>query len=201
MRGAGLRGLAGIDPRRADGIVRPLIDVDRASIERYVRKHDLAVVRDPSNDATRFRRVRIRSAILPTLVAESPKVIEHLADLADEARATVAMLDAQTPHLGEDVLRFSLLKDMPEPLLLATLRKLAMRVAKTPPSRAHLEALRNLVEKDGEVWLAGGVVVRRAEQGLVVDRSLQHSGHIERRKKRTPLSQIPEPGESQGSQD
>jgi tRNA(Ile)-lysidine synthase len=201
LRGAGIRGLAGIDPHREDGVVRPLIDVSRADVERYVARHGLPVERDPSNEMARFRRVRVRNELLPAMVLESPAVVSHLADLADEARATIALLDAQTPHIAGDALPLASLQGRALPERLATLRKFALNLAGSPPGRAHIEALSALVDKGGEVWLRAGVRVTRTEEALVADRSLQHSGRSVRRSKSTDRSQIPEPEESEGSQD
>jgi tRNA(Ile)-lysidine synthase len=201
MRGSGLRGLAGIDPCRKDGVVRPLIDVERAEIERYVAHHGLAVTRDPSNEAERFRRARIRKTLMPMLAAESSAVIAHLADLADEARETIADLDARVPHLLGDIIPLESLRGLPGPILRATLRNLAFEATSEPPNRAHIEALRDLLEKGTEVWLKGGVRVLRTEQSLVIDRSLQHPGRVVRRTKNTAPSQIPQTDDSEGSQD
>lgn len=201
LRGAGIRGLAGIDPHREDGVVRPLIDVSRADVERYVARHGLHVTRDPSNEMSRFRRVRVRNQLLPAMQAESPAVVSHLADLADEARATMAFLDAETPHLEGDFLPRAALEGRPTPTRHAMLRKFALNLMGSPPSRAHVEALSALLEKGGEVWLRDGVRVTRTEEALVADRSLQHSGRSARRSKSKDRSQIPEPEESEGSQD
>jgi tRNA(Ile)-lysidine synthase len=86
VRGPGLAGLAGI-PYRRDPFLRPLLDVPRAEIARYVARHGLPVVDDPSNTDPRFARARIRHALLPALAAENPRVREALVGLAADARA------------------------------------------------------------------------------------------------------------------
>lgn len=86
LRGAGPRGLAGIAPRRADGVVRPLVDCRRADVHAWAQREGLPVIRDPSNDDRRFLRVRIRHTILPALATEDPAIVDHLSDLADDMR-------------------------------------------------------------------------------------------------------------------
>jgi len=86
LRGSGLSGLAGVTPRRADGVIRPLIDCRRADVAAFAASRCTRIANDPSNVDARFERVRIRSEVLPRLSAENPVVVEHLADLADEAR-------------------------------------------------------------------------------------------------------------------
>ena len=91
-RGSGVAGLAGA---RADHsseddtfrVVRPLLTFRRAELADVVSASGLNAVQDPSNDDTRFDRVRIRNALAdaewldPVAIAQSA---QHLAD-ADEA--------------------------------------------------------------------------------------------------------------------
>jgi len=65
-RASGLDGLAGM--RRVwqlDGLrwMRPLLGHDRAELRRYLRRHGIAWVDDPSNDNPQFTRVRARAAL------------------------------------------------------------------------------------------------------------------------------------------
>ena len=84
VRGTGIAGLAGI-PYRRDIFVRPLLDVPRAQILRYLRRRSIAFVDDPSNADYRFARARIRHRILPALAEENPRVAEALRALAAAA--------------------------------------------------------------------------------------------------------------------
>ena len=43
LRGAGLRGLGGIEARRSDGVIRPLLDCSRADVRTYALEHELSV--------------------------------------------------------------------------------------------------------------------------------------------------------------
>ena len=89
LRGAGLDGLAGMDPAR-----RPL---------RHLRRHEtvalcdalgLDPVADPTNDDPAFRRNRVRRELLPLLDAIAERdVVPVIARQADLARDDVALLD------------------------------------------------------------------------------------------------------------
>ncbi len=92
LRGAGPRGLAVLPPRaplpRPGGeagpsLIRPLIRARRADVIAHVRRHGLEVAEDPSNRDARFARVRLRREVIPLLEELSPRVVEHLVDLAD----------------------------------------------------------------------------------------------------------------------
>lgn len=85
LRGTGVRGLAGI-PYRRGVFVRPLLDVRRAEIERFIARQGVEPVRDPSNEDRRFSRVRLRLDWLPALAKENPRIVEALLALADDAR-------------------------------------------------------------------------------------------------------------------
>jgi tRNA(Ile)-lysidine synthase len=85
VRGTGLAGLAGI-PYRRGPFIRPLLDVTRDEIARYLRRRSLPYVEDPSNADPRFARARVRHRLLPLLAEENPRVREALVALAAAAR-------------------------------------------------------------------------------------------------------------------
>lgn len=84
MRGSGLLGLGVLGPREPTRL-RPMIRAHKADILAHLRRHDLPYASDPSNDNTRYLRVKVRKEILPILVAASPGVVQHLCALADQA--------------------------------------------------------------------------------------------------------------------
>ena len=88
LRGAGPTGLRGIPSLRDECIVRPLIDVTRDEIERYIVEHGLPWRQDTSNLDTRHFRNKIRNELLPQLKRDySPHFTlraSHLADLMEE---------------------------------------------------------------------------------------------------------------------
>jgi tRNA(Ile)-lysidine synthase len=104
VRGTGLHGLAGI-PYRRQLFIRPLLDVTRAEIARYLRRRSIPSVEDPSNADPRFARARVRHVLLPALAQENPRVREALVALAAAAReapraAAEAAPDALPPDIG-----------------------------------------------------------------------------------------------------
>ncbi|HYS27406.1 MAG TPA: tRNA lysidine(34) synthetase TilS, partial [Vicinamibacterales bacterium] len=66
IRGAGLTGLAGIHPRRGR-VVRPLLDISRADLRRYLAGRGERWIEDESNDDLENPRNRIRHVVLPEL--------------------------------------------------------------------------------------------------------------------------------------
>ena len=67
LRGCGTTGLAGILPVTGEGIVRPLLDVHREAVERFLRQRNIPWREDASNRDPAFARNRIRHHLLPAL--------------------------------------------------------------------------------------------------------------------------------------
>ena len=95
-----LMNFRGIDPVRSDGVIRPLLVVTRAEIERFLAERNITARVDRSNTDPRFVRNRIRAAL-------DPAAVDSLASMADQAReqwnALQQSLDRvddsiQTPH-------------------------------------------------------------------------------------------------------
>jgi tRNA(Ile)-lysidine synthase len=85
VRGTGLTGLRGV-PYRRGAFVRPMLEVRRREVLRYLAKRQLPFLEDPSNGDRRFTRARIRHQWIPFLEAENPRVVEALLALAADAR-------------------------------------------------------------------------------------------------------------------
>lgn len=96
LRGCGPSGLSGIPPRSADGrVVRPLLSVDRATVEAYARARGLAWRDDASNGDRHYARNRLRHDWLPALAREfNPQLLNTLAHLAESHRRDADWIDA-----------------------------------------------------------------------------------------------------------
>ena len=184
LRGAGLRGLAGIEPRRLDGVVRPLIDCPREAVRAYAMDNQLAFVEDPSNHQRDFERVRIRREVLPVLVDEDARIVEHLAALGDEAAELNAYLDDRVPPLpqaGERSVPVERLDDLPGVLRIRWLRGWIEQETGLTPTRRHLTGAGRLLTGRGEVLLGSGWSVCRDDGGL----SLEYREHRRTRSHRS----------------
>lgn len=91
LRGAGARGLAGLD---ASGrAVRPWLTVSRATLRDWLAQEGLPWVEDPANDDRRIQRVRLRLDVLPAFEAASPGFAEAMHAVG--ARAAAWRRDAE----------------------------------------------------------------------------------------------------------
>lgn len=106
LRGSGLAGLAGMALHApfptgdtALRLVRPLLAVSRAAVEAYCAAAGLPFVVDASNADPTFARNRVRHHLLPELATYNPQSAEHLARLADLARAEHTLAARWVTHL------------------------------------------------------------------------------------------------------
>ncbi|MFP6824529.1 MAG: tRNA lysidine(34) synthetase TilS [Pseudohongiellaceae bacterium] len=75
MRGAGIKGLAGIPVTRALGqgfLYRPLLDFDRQQLAEYASTHALQWLQDESNEDEQFDRNFVRRTLLPSIALRWP---------------------------------------------------------------------------------------------------------------------------------
>jgi tRNA(Ile)-lysidine synthase len=98
MTGGGIAALRGIHPVRDDGVIRPLLDVTRAQIERFLAERGIAARFDRSNADPRFVRNRVR-VVLREL---GPEAIDNIASVAAQARQAWAVLQ-RAVDAAEDV--------------------------------------------------------------------------------------------------
>jgi tRNA(Ile)-lysidine synthetase-like protein len=83
LRDAGPRGLAGLYAESE--IVRPFLNLSRATLASYARQKKVPYVQDPSNSDRKHLRNRIRLDILPSIVKQNPGFPDELLSLAREA--------------------------------------------------------------------------------------------------------------------
>lgn len=105
-RGAGVKGLSGmaaVDFQKK--LLRPLLNVDRAALEKYAHQHQFSWIEDESNLDTTFDRNFIRHDVLPILQAQYPAIkktlsrtARHMAE-ASQLLEELASIDAKNAIL------------------------------------------------------------------------------------------------------
>jgi tRNA(Ile)-lysidine synthase len=87
LRGSGTAGLAGIRPLTEDGLVRPLIQVRRREVLRFLTERGIPWRDDSSNQDRAFARNRIRHDLLPALERDwNPALADVLTGVAQVAQ-------------------------------------------------------------------------------------------------------------------
>lgn len=94
LRGSGARGLAGLaaESRR---VVRPFLQLSRASIREYGNSRGVPFVEDPSNASREYLRNRVRLDLLPAIHRVRPRFAAEMLALAERAAAWRAEVDAR----------------------------------------------------------------------------------------------------------
>lgn len=93
VRGAGLRGLAGMENRR-NHVIRPLLSIKREDILKWLKQYDIPYVTDLTNADPHYTRNRIRSTVLPELREINPEASAHIAHSAALLREADAYFHA-----------------------------------------------------------------------------------------------------------
>ena len=167
MRGAGLDGLAGIDPAR-----RPLLALRRQETQALCDSLGLEPVQDPSNLDPAHRRNRVRHELLPLLcdiadrdvvpiIARGAGLMGGIRDLIDELAAAIDPTDAKA------------VAEAPEPLAQMALRRWIQREtsAEHPPDAAAIERVMAVVRNEiRSTEIGGGWRVTRSSQRLGLQR-------------------------------
>jgi len=146
LRGAGVKGLAGMPVlRQAEGgrrkaeaagsthppssfllrpaILRPLLEVTRADIERYAMARGLRWVEDDSNADIRFQRNFLRHEVLPGIAQRFPAYRATVARAARHLAESAALLDDLAACDGAGAIEEGT-------LAVAALRRLSLRRAR-----------------------------------------------------------------------
>ena len=191
VRGAGLRGLTAIHPRRQH-VIRPLIDLRRADLTAYLESHGCAWMVDDSNRDRARRRNRLRHDVLPALVAsEGDSVVDVLARTAEVAGADEALLTALARDARARVvcdegpgLRLDVAALAGEPLALRrrVVQWALAQVSNRSPSFAHVDSTLRFLERrrPGVLTLPNGQVELSGGQGGLIWSGTSAAPHLRR---------------------
>ncbi len=190
IRGTGLRGLAGIWPKKKFEkdicFVRPLLCVTRAEITTYLKQRNLKWQTDKTNQDLTFKRNFIRHLLLPQLQKNcSYPLAEQLSGLCQSARklynsvcGIAERLWPQAAEPGESNLKLDLKifsTQHPEVQIELVRKSMAcLGSGEKDLSRLHYEKILQLARQkvsNKEICLPEGFTVRREYDKLIFERS------------------------------
>lgn len=178
LRGTGLSGLAGIPVTGEDGLIRPLLEIERGDILAYLRRRGIPHREDPTNRDRRLLRNRVRHDLLPRLARDyDAAVVRHLGRLAllaqDEDRIMAeagrkAFLRIAVRESGRLVLDAAKLARLPRGLARRAGREFlrAIKGDLRGFGAADVDTLLDLGPGEART-LAGGILVRRSGDLIV----------------------------------
>ncbi|CUH75569.1 tRNA(Ile)-lysidine synthase [Tritonibacter multivorans] len=158
-RASGVTGLAAMRPRRMrNGIMlaRPMLDLRRAELQAYLQARDIAWIDDPSNENTKFERVRIRQAM----------------DLLEPLGLTVSTLTAVAENMARsrDALDWYAFTSAQELLQVSPLGvRINQRGFRVLPEEIAFRLLRHSLG-----WMSGQVYPPRRDPMLAALRAVRH---------------------------
>lgn len=173
LRGAGVKGLAGIAARRGR-FLRPLLTVSRAQVLDHVAGRGLEPAHDPMNDDRSFLRARLRHELLPALRRENPRVEAALCRSARSLRETADALEWATARATAELgagprISAPALAALPPAIAKRVLGDRAASVSGVSLEARHLDAALALVRRtpggSSELHLPG-LVLRREYDDL-----------------------------------
>ena len=186
LRGSGIAGLRGIPPRRKLGtclIVRPLLEVSRSRILKFLSAKNISYRTDSSNLENLYFRNRIRNQLLPSLEKDfNPNIKEMLVNFAENVsedfdylekaslRGLRAVRSKSNPaEVAIDVGKFfALHKALQKLVARSTIKELKGNVRRI--DYRHWKELEDLVQSRPEnsiVDLPGGISVIKKDAKLV----------------------------------
>ena len=143
IKGASLKGIVGISPVRDEGsvrIVRPLFELEKREIEKYLDERSVAYRIDSTNSEPVYFRNIVRKEILPYMEKYNPRFKRVLCSLAEHLRE-----DFEFIKEAKDKLRFK--AEGPEGADGSVEIKLKDII--TQPKALQKEILRDSLEKSG----------------------------------------------------
>lgn len=211
IRGAGLKGLAGIAPRRSlteeIEVIRPLLCVRRQEIEEYLKKQKISYCVDATNLTEDYSRNKLRNRVIPYLEQElNREAVAHIAKTASyidemndymndtidcmypryvkEADETVLSCRVTKEHL---VIRKALIRRIIERMLQAGLKDI---------TSVHVEKVEQLLSAGvgKRINLPGGLTVRKRYDDVLFACSNQEENRISKKTSAITLN-IHQPGE------
>lgn len=94
LRGTGLKGMSGMAPVR-DNIIRPLLNITRDEIEKYLCDKGQAYREDSTNSELDYTRNKIRHIVIPAMEDVNSGAIKHICQIAQEASRSYEYIHEQ----------------------------------------------------------------------------------------------------------
>ncbi|MGI8916932.1 MAG: tRNA lysidine(34) synthetase TilS [Chloroflexota bacterium] len=182
LRGAGLRGLAGLAPA-GETVRRPLLAMRHDDCLTWCREHNVPWREDASNAEPWCRRNAVRLEVLPFLRRYNPAIDTALAGLAETVQVDLAHVDRQADAAWQAVVRTTADDQAQvalagyEALPAALRRHVLLRWLGPGAERAHVQAVDDLLRNGhagDAVAVAGNrQVIRRYGDAILAPRTRQ----------------------------
>jgi len=158
FEGAGIAGLKGIPRETAEGVVRPILDVWKEDILKYLKDHKIPFRVDRSNRDQRFERNWIRHVVIPLLVKRYGKAVKkRIFTLGERFRELDEYLESEARRWirrnvkspGLCIFRRKAYARLPAVLRIKILQKICFEGPKASPNERLLERMDGTIREGG----------------------------------------------------
>ena len=127
LRGSGTAGLKGIEVKKDNKYIRPLIKCEREEIELYCKENVLNPRHDESNDENVYTRNKIRNIVIPYIKKEfNPNIIKTINRLSEISLEETKYIEKATEEAFKEVLESEELENNRVIISLAKFNKLEL---------------------------------------------------------------------------
>ena len=104
IRGTGTSGLKGIEAKRENKYIRPLIECTRKEIEEYCEQNNLNPKQDKSNSENIYTRNKVRNVLIPLIENEfNPNIINSLNRMSQIVKEENEYLNKQVEKVYKEI--------------------------------------------------------------------------------------------------
>lgn len=186
FRGTGIDGLSGIE-YKSYNIIRPLLNIKRSEIEKYILDNNLAYVDDSTNFENEYNRNKIRNIIIPTIEDTlNENISENIFNLSELAKIDSDYLDNITKKefkncckINEYYIQLDIekLKNLDDSIKYRLVRKVFEYLNGDTKnlSRVNVEDILNLSDLSSgrEIENISGVNIRKSFDNLIFSKNLE----------------------------
>jgi tRNA(Ile)-lysidine synthase len=141
IKGASLKGMAGVSPTRYEGkfkVIRPLIELEKSEILSYLDNHKIGYRIDSSNAELVYFRNIVRHEIMPFLAKYNPKLKRVLFNLSEHLREDFEFISREKERVQKEIVRSN-----------AHSVEISLKDIVVQPTAIQKEILRDSLEKCG----------------------------------------------------
>ncbi|MFZ7121647.1 MAG: tRNA lysidine(34) synthetase TilS [Eubacteriaceae bacterium] len=104
IRGTGIKGLKGIDSKRADGVVRPFLCLSKEEVLVYCEINNLHTRLDKSNLQTKYHRNKLRIDVIPNMEKLNPNFTNNINNLGKISKEYYDFVQIELNKVIDDVI-------------------------------------------------------------------------------------------------
>lgn len=175
LRGSGMKGLIGIQPKRGE-FIRPFLCVTREDIGCFLSDYPVSPCHDETNDIPDATRNKIRLTLLPRLREYNPSLVTGLTHMASLLRDEEDFMEGEEAKEAAFfrqrgrllVYPFHRLQALHPAMQRRLIRRACMMVSRHTPDAEGVERMRKLAleGREGRKTSSSGAMMERAGQFL-----------------------------------